>query len=44
MLVDAENKWHKLEKLLRHPVLFKNFSVKPPRGVLLFGPSGKILN
>jgi transitional endoplasmic reticulum ATPase len=25
---------------LRHPQLFKSIGIKPPRGILMFGPSG----
>jgi len=29
-----------VELPLRHPALFKNLGIKPPRGVLMYGPSG----
>ena len=29
-----------VELPLRHPQLFKTIGVKPPKGILLYGPSG----
>lgn len=29
-----------VELPIRHPVLFKNIGIKPPRGILLYGPPG----
>lgn len=29
-----------VELPIRHPVLFKNIGIKPPRGILMFGPPG----
>jgi transitional endoplasmic reticulum ATPase len=32
-----------VELPLRHPGLFKAIGIKPPRGILMFGPPGKLI-
>ncbi|KAG2333332.1 hypothetical protein Bca52824_004512 [Brassica carinata] len=39
-LVASGNKWLRLESLLSSPQLFKSIGVKPPKGILLYGPPG----
>ena len=44
MLVECGSRWPRSENLvelpLRHPQLFKTIGVKPPKGILLYGPPG----